>query len=168
MTTPPMGRRPTELSELETKQLLQVLLISGNRLAKRAFELRIAVAAELCAGLRERDLVGCDLLNDEIGIGPRGSADGHGASTRWMPWRGSANDVSVSWPSGTTSTGVLVSRKTRSVVDPSSSLRAPRRPCELITIRSAWMVVAIAEIRAAGFPTAARHRVFSGPRAGMA
>ena len=55
---------------------------------------------------------------------------------------------------GVTSTGRVVSRSTRSVVDPKNSLRMPVSPCELMTIRSHERSRATRRISGAGLPTA--------------
>ncbi len=55
---------------------------------------------------------------------------------------------------GVTSTGTVVSRSTRSVVDPKNSLRAPVSPCELMTIRSHERSRATRRISTGGLPTA--------------
>src|SRR4249920_2420967 len=69
MATPRMRRSPTAFSEIQPQEQVEILLIPGQRLAQRAFELPVATAAELRAELRDRRLVSGDLTHDEIGCG---------------------------------------------------------------------------------------------------
>jgi len=55
---------------------------------------------------------------------------------------------------GVTSTGIVVSRRTRSVVDPKNSLRTPVMPCELMTISPHPRSRAIRRISTGGLPIA--------------
>ena len=55
---------------------------------------------------------------------------------------------------GVRSTGRVVSRSTRSVVDPKNNLRIPVRPCVLMTIRSQERSRATRRISTEGLPTA--------------
>jgi hypothetical protein len=60
-------------------------------------------------------------------------------------------------------TGTDVSRRTRSVVDPKNILRMPLRPCELITISSAYDSDASRRISVAGFPVLILNATLFGP-----
>src|SRR6188768_3454284 len=70
VATPRMRRSPTAFSEIQMQKQVEILLIPGKRVAQCAFELRIALAAELRAELRDRRLVRGNLTHDEV----RGSA----------------------------------------------------------------------------------------------
>src|SRR6187401_3386046 len=71
MAMPRMRRSPTAFSEIQPQEQVEILLIAWQRLAQRAFELRVALAAELRAELRDRRLVRGDLAHDEVGSGTR-------------------------------------------------------------------------------------------------
>ena len=66
----------------------------------------------------------------------------------------SSSDTGPGSAGGVISTGRVVSRSTRSVVDPKNSLRMPVRPCVLMTMRSQERSRATRRISGAGFPTA--------------
>ncbi len=62
--------RPTALtSGLELEQLFEVFLVTGQGLAQRAFQIRVALPGNLRAVLRHRALVEGYLVHDEIRVG---------------------------------------------------------------------------------------------------
>src|SRR5262245_30037732 len=69
--TPRVRSSPTGFSEFQTQQPVEILLIAGERRAQLALELRVALAAELRAVLRDGGFVERDLADDEVGRGAR-------------------------------------------------------------------------------------------------
>src|SRR6188768_3615564 len=74
VATPRMRRSPTAFSEIEMQKQVEILLITWQRVAQCAFELCIALAAELRAELRDRRLVCGYLADDEVRGGARFTA----------------------------------------------------------------------------------------------